>query len=57
MKIGDLVRDHDYGLTGIIVGGECSFVVTKDQKHTWEFKVLFEDNFLAGSDSHSLEIL
>ena len=57
MKVGDLVRDHDYGLTGIIVGGSWSFEDPEGQTHFWEFKVLFEDGFLAGSDHFSLQVL
>ena len=57
MKVGDLVRDYDYGLNGIIVGGEWSFHDTDGNEHTWEFKVLFEDGFLAGSDHFSLQVL
>lgn len=55
MKVGDLIYDSDYGVSGLIVSGMWSFDDSDGQQHTWEFLVLLEDGELVGSDSFSLE--
>jgi len=57
MKIGDMVYDADYGLTGIIVSGLWTFTDSDDQTHEWEFLVMFDDGHVAGSDHYSLELV
>jgi len=56
VKIGDMVYDADYGLTGLIVGGPWTFTDDDGQTHEWEFLIMFDDGGLAGSDSYSLTL-
>jgi hypothetical protein len=57
VKMGDVVYDADYGLTGLVVEGPCTFTDTDDQTHEWEFLIMFDDGYVAGSDGPSLTVI
>jgi|APSaa5957512535_1039671.scaffolds.fasta_scaffold19058_5 hypothetical protein len=57
IRVGSLVRDHDYGMNGIVVGDEWTFLDNDDQMHMWEFRVLLESGEVVGSDTFSLTLM
>jgi len=59
MGIGDLVRDQNYGMVGIIVsldyrGPEYHI---GDKSDWYDFCVLYEDGALFGADECELEVI
>jgi len=62
MKVGDLVKDHAIGMTGVIIN--TSVVLLDDHPHApagdmveWEFAVLYESGTIHGADTKDLEII
>ena len=59
MGIGDLVRDQNYGLVGIIISEpHAGPDYHNGDKTDWhDFGVLYEDGHIFGADEGELEVL
>lgn len=58
IKIGDVVQDSAYGMSGLIVELNPKWVDSESgENHTWQFGVLYEDGQLGYADSCELTLV
>jgi len=58
IKVGDVVLDSAYGMSGLVVELNPRWVDSESgEDHTWQFGVLYEDGQLGYADSYELTLI